>query len=71
MIEWVNNQLETVVNFLEQLAGKAAEALPEITGSVLLWIFKTASKGVEWIAGNVWALLVALGGVLLALVFRK
>ena len=49
-------QLHTIANFLKQLAGKAAAALPGIIGSVLSWIFKTASKGFEWLAGNLWAL---------------
>ena len=69
--EWIEKQLKTIANFLKQIAGKAAAALPGIIGGVLSWIFKTASKGFDWLAGNLWALLVALGGVLLGLVFKK
>ena len=69
--EWVKKQTNTIANFLKQLAGKAAAALPGIIGSVLSWILKTAFKGLEWLAGNLWPLLVALGGILLTTVHGK
>ena len=37
--EWVKKQLHTIANFLKQLAGKAAAALPGIIGSILSWVF--------------------------------
>ena len=50
--EWIEKQLKTIANFLKQIAGKAAVALPGIIGGKLSWIFKTASIGVEWFAIN-------------------
>ena len=62
--EWVKKQLHTIANFLKQIAAKATAALPRIIGAVLSWIFQTASQGVEWLASDLWALLVALGGII-------
>ena len=56
---------------ISTLADKATAALPEIIDGVFSSILKTASKGVEWLESNLWALFVALGGVLLGLVFRN
>ena len=62
-------QLQTIANSLKQIAIKVAAALPGIIGGLLSWILKTASKGLQWLAGNLWVLFVALGGELLSLVF--
>ena len=47
---------------LAQLAGKGAAALP---GLIVSWLLNLVSKTVGWFAGNLWALMVAIGGLLL------
>ena len=48
---------------LASLASKVAGALPGILGAVVSWLFKTASVAVSWLAQNLWALILALGGL--------
>ena len=64
--EWVKKQLKHLASALANLAGKAAAALPGIIGTVVAWLLKTAGSAVGWLAGNVWVLIVAIGGLLLA-----
>ena len=55
-------------NALRWLADKAASALPEIIGSIISWIFRVAENVVSWLNQNLWALLVAVGALIIAVV---
>jgi len=48
---------------LAWLASKAAGALPGIIGTIVSWLFKTASAAVGWLAQNIWAFILALGSL--------
>ena len=63
--EWAKKHLQALGRMLAQLAGKAAAALPGIIGSIVSWLLNLLSKTVGWLAGNLWALVVAIGGLLL------
>jgi hypothetical protein len=63
--EWVKKNLEALGRLLGKLAGKAAGALPGIIGSLVSWIFKALSRMVGWMAEHLWAVVIAVGGVLL------
>ena len=45
---------------------KALSALPGIIGRLVSWIFEKASAVVGWLAQNLWALILALGGLVYA-----
>ena len=62
--DWAKKQLKALGQALARLAGKAASALPGIIGSVVSWLLNLFSKTATWLAGNLWALAVALGGLL-------
>ena len=62
--EWAKKQLQALGSMLAQLAGKAAAALPGIIGSIVSWLLNLLSKTAGWLAGNLWALVVAIGGIL-------
>ena len=63
--KWAKKHLQALGRMLAQLAGKAAAALPGIIGSIVSWLLNLLSKTVGWLAGNLWALVVAIGGLLL------
>ena len=63
--EWVKKHLQGLGRVLAKLAGKAAAALPGIIGSVVSWLLNMLAKTTGWLAGNLWALVLAVGGVLL------
>ena len=63
--EWTKKHLQALGRMLAQLAGKAAAALPGIIGSIVSWLLNLLSKTAGWLAGNLWALVVAIGGLLL------
>ena len=63
--EWAKKHLQALGRMLAQLAGKAAAALPGIIGNIVSWLLNLLSKTVGWLAGNLWALVVAIGGLLL------
>jgi len=63
--EWVKKHLQAFGRVLARLAGKAAAALPGIIGSIVSWLLNFLSKTASWLANNLWALVVALGGMLL------
>ena len=69
--DWIKKQLQAIARWLAKLGEKALAALPGIIGGVISWIFKTASKGLGWLANNLWALLVALGSIILAFMLDK
>ena len=58
------NHLQTLGRVLAELAGKAAAALPDIISSIVSWFLKTAGVAVGWLAENLWALALAVGGLL-------
>ena len=63
--EWAKKHFQALGRMLAQLAGKAAAALPGIIGSIVSWLLNLLSKTAGWLAGNLWALVVAIGGLLL------
>ena len=62
--EWAKNTLQALGRVLAKLAGKAAAALPGIIGSIVSWLLGTLGKAAGWLAEHVWALAVAVGGLL-------
>jgi len=63
--EWVKKTLQSLGRALAKLAGKAAAALPGIIGSIVSWLLTLLSKTAGWLAQNLWAIVVAVGGLLL------
>ena len=63
--EWIKKHLRSLGRALVKLAGKAAAALPGIIGSIVSWILSLLGKTVGWLAENLWAVLLAVGGLLL------
>ena len=47
------------------LAQLAAAALPGLVGGIVSWLLNLVSKTVGWFAENLWALVVAIGDLLL------
>ena len=64
---WVRKQLDHIKQLLKKLGEKALVALPGILGSIVSWIFSTASKVVGVMAEHLWALMVFV----VALILRK
>ena len=62
--EWAKKKLQALGRVLAKLAGKAAAALPGIIGSIVSWLLGTLGKAAGWLAEHVWALAVAVGGLL-------
>ena len=63
--EWLKKQLQSLGRILAKLAGKAAAALPGIIGSIVSWLLSLLGKTAVWLSGNLWAILLAVGGLLL------
>ena len=63
--EWLKKHLQSLGRILTKLAGKAAAALPGIIGSIVSWLLSLLGKTAVWLAGNLWAVLLAVGGLLL------
>ena len=63
--EWVKKHLQSLGRLLGNLAGKAAAALPGIIGSVVSWLLTLLAKTTGWLAENLWAVVVAVGSLLL------
>ena len=63
--EWAKKHFQALGRMLAQLAKKAAAALPGIIGSIVSWLLNLLSKTAGWLARNLWALVVAIGGLLL------
>ena len=63
--EWVKKHLQALGRLLGKLAGKAAAALPGIIGSVVGWVLRLSARMVGWLANNLWAAAIAVGGLLL------
>ena len=62
--DWVKQQLQNLGKLLASLAGKAAAALPGIIGSIVSWLLSATGKVVNWFGNNLWALVVAVAGML-------
>jgi hypothetical protein len=62
--EWAKKTLQALGRILAKLAGKAAAALPGIIGSIVSWLLGTLGKAAGWLAEHMWALAVAVGGLL-------
>ena len=63
--EWIKKHLQSLGRALAKLAGKAAAALPGIIGSIVSWLLSLLGKTAVWMAENLWAVLLAVGGLLL------
>ena len=63
--EWLKKHLQSLGRILAKLAGKAAAALPGIIGSIVSWLLSLLGKTAVWLAGNLWAVILAVGGLLL------
>ena len=63
--EWIKKQLQSLGRILAKLAGKAAAALPGIIGSIVSWLLSLLGKTAVWLSNNLWAVLLAVGGLLL------
>ncbi len=62
--EWIKKQLKHLGSLLAMLAGKAAAALPGIIGSIVAWLLTAAGTAVGWLANNLWALIIAVAGLI-------
>ena len=62
--EWISSKLKALASLLGQLGIKAAEALPAIIGGIISWILNRAKGVVGWVSQNLWALVVAIGGLI-------
>jgi len=62
----VKAALKKVASYHRSLASKAAASIPGLIGSVISWLFKAASQIVETLANNVIILIIALIGLLFA-----
>ena len=63
--EWVKKYLHALGRVLAKLAAKAGAALPGIIGSVVGWLLNLLSQTAGWLASNLWALMLAVGSILL------
>ena len=63
--EWIKKQLQSLGRILAKLAGKAAAALPGIIGSIVSWLLSLLGKTAVWLSSNLWAVLLAVRGLLL------
>ena len=63
--EWVKKHLQALGRALAKLAGKAAAALPGIIGSIVSWLLTLLGKTAGYFAENIWAMVLAVGGLLL------
>ena len=63
--EWIKKQLQSLGRILAKLSGKAAAALPGIIGSIVSWLLSLFGKIAVWLSSNLWAVLLAVGGLLL------
>ena len=62
--EWIKQMLQKIANLLIKLGDKALAALPGIIGAVVNFLLKSAATAVGFLAENLWAFIVAVGGLL-------
>jgi hypothetical protein len=60
--------LQALGRVLANLAGKAAAALPGIIGSLVSGLLNLLVKATGWLAQNIWAIVLAVGGLMLVIV---
>ena len=60
----MKNWLDRLADAIKRLAGKAAEALPAIVGSVVGAILSFLGKAVEFVAEHTWPLIVFVVGLI-------
>ena len=60
---WIRNKLKALASLLGKLGMKAAEALPGIIGRIISWILNGEKDALGWVAQNLWALVVGIGGL--------
>jgi len=70
-VDSVKAALKKVSSYLKTLAGKAAASIAGLIGSVISWLFNAASKTVEVLANNVILLIIALIGLLFAVMIKQ
>ena len=63
--EYIKKHLQALGRALAKLAGKAAAALPGIIGSIVSWLLTLLGKTAGYFAENIWAMVLAVGGLLL------
>ena len=63
---WIKKQLHHLSELLKKLGLKAVDSLPAIIGTIVSWLFSTASKVVGFMAEHLWTLLVLITGLLIA-----
>ena len=69
---WVRSKHKALASLLGKLGMKAAEALPGIIGGIINWILNRVKDVVGWVSQNLWALVVAIGGLIyMYMVARK
>ena len=66
--EWVKKHLQALGRVLATLAGKAAAALPGVIGSIVSWLLGLLAKTAGWLAENLWAVILAAGGMLIIVI---
>jgi len=71
VVNSLKDVLKKVTSYLKTLAGKAAASIPGVIGRVISWLFKAASQIVEVLANNVILLIIALIGLLFAVLLRQ
>ena len=59
--DWIKKTLQKLGKLLANLAGAA---LPGIIGSIVSWLLSATGKVVNWFGKNLWALVVAVVGLL-------
>ena len=62
--EWITQMLQKIANILIKLGDNSLAALPGIIGAVVHFLLKSAASAVGFLAENLWALIVAIGGLL-------
>ena len=64
--DWIKKHLKNLGKLLANLAGKAAEALPGIIGSIISFLLSSTGKIINWFGENLWALIILVAGLLYA-----
>jgi len=70
-IDRLNRGLRKITSYLKSLVGEVATAIPGVVGSVISWLFKSASQIVEVLVNNVILLVIASIGLLFAVLIKQ
>ena len=68
---WVKKQLKTLAGWLKTLAEKATAALPGVIGAIVSLLLKTAGSVALWLAGHLWAAVLALVAAAAVFCYRQ